>query len=561
MVNYRDYGSLNNIAQPNVLVDNNKPSQVFLATHKGENYLPFMNRSFISFSFGGKNIEDFNLIATMNGDYIQKNGYSEFEDIVSDYDVLNGHFYWGSRYTNHIISFLLATDGITQSELEKFLNWFSAGKTRELILAEHPNRAIMARVQSAPELSLMPFEKKATIKIANNEYSTSTTLYKGTIDLNLITEDPFWYSKINIFGHLENNIYYDTWSDANGILRSVYDDPDAIKISLEDNIPISSMIQDPMLLGDNKFANSNLGMGGGSTAPKNSYTSSEIASLAIMYKIAKEDGTEGACIAGTIITETGGISEFSYNTNQYFYYCGTAPCAVKLTFTLTPEISNSYIITPINSKSSTGIDGKKYNTITIESINKKEFNFTAPSVYISYNKAIEIFNNAEQGQAWNEIRSLIRDQVNHPAARAWANLIIDSFNNPIIDGASLSNSITRMGYFLKDKDNKLLSSTFEIDNATGIATGKLQYRDIILNGIVPTDWQNYGTVTIHEEDVGDMIRSNHLIIEDRNYPTKDGFIVAWQNINEETRSHSYRISHDVHNGLKNVFVTYRNMYL
>ena len=118
-----------------------------------------------------------------------------------------------------------------------------------------------------------------------------------------------------------------------------------------------------------------------------------------------------------------------------------------------------------------------------------------------------------------------------------------------------------MGYFLKDKDNKLLSSTFEIDNATGIATGKLQYRDIILNGIVPTDWQNYGTITIHEEDVGDMIRSNHLIIEDRNYPTKDGFIVAWQNINEETRSHSYRISHDVHNGLKNVFVTYKNMYL
>ena len=191
MVNYRDYGSLNNIAQPNVLVDNNKPSQVFLATHKGESYLPFMNRSFISFSFGGKNIEDFNLIATMNGDYIQKSGYSEFEDIVSEYDVLNGHFYWGSRDTNHIISFLLATDGVTQSELEKFLNWFSAGKTRELILAEHPNRAIMARVQSAPELNLMPFEKKATIKIANNEYSTSTTLYKGTIDLNLITEDPF----------------------------------------------------------------------------------------------------------------------------------------------------------------------------------------------------------------------------------------------------------------------------------------------------------------------------------------------------------------------------------
>ena len=81
MANYRDYGTLNGIRVQNTEIDNTIKSQVYLATHEGEHRLPFMNRSFISFSFGGKNIEDFDLISITNGEYLQKNGYSDFEDI------------------------------------------------------------------------------------------------------------------------------------------------------------------------------------------------------------------------------------------------------------------------------------------------------------------------------------------------------------------------------------------------------------------------------------------------------------------------------------------------
>jgi hypothetical protein len=72
-----------------------------------------MNRSFISFSFGGKYIEDFGLIATIDGDRLQRRGYAEFEDLVSEYEVLDGHFYWGTHHTNHELEFNLATDAIT----------------------------------------------------------------------------------------------------------------------------------------------------------------------------------------------------------------------------------------------------------------------------------------------------------------------------------------------------------------------------------------------------------------------------------------------------------------
>jgi len=63
------------------------------------------------------------------------------------------------------------------------------------------------------------------------------------------------------------------------------------------------------------------------------------------------------------------------------------------------------------------------------------------------------------------------------------------------------------------------------------------------------------------EDVGDMLRSNYLIIEDRNQPTNDGNIVAWSDESEETRLHSHIIRHDIENGISNVFIKYNNMYL
>jgi len=219
-------------------------------------------------------------------------------------------------------------------------------------------------------------------------------MYRGTIGLTLIMEEPYWYSKINIFGYLDGQgIYHDTWYDANGIERSIYDDKDAIKIALEDNIPISGMIQESMLLGDNKYANRDLT--GAMTAPKNDYSEDEWindeAFSTYAYAIATVGATgawiKGAKLAGTIISETEGILNFAPNTDEYFYYAGNAPSAPTIKFTLTPQLNSiGYINTPANSKATTySANYNNYNTIMIESLNKKELNFTTPSVYTAYN--------------------------------------------------------------------------------------------------------------------------------------------------------------------------------
>lgn len=276
MSDFRDFVGVNSTSDADAYANNQayvstkSYSQVYAATHKGEQRLPFMNRSFISFSFGGKYIEDFNLIATIENNRWNRKASAEFEDLVDEYNILDGQFYWGTHYKPNKISFRLATDGITQRELEDFRNWFAGGKTRELILSEHPNRAILARVSTPPNFTLLPFEEPATITIKDITYSTSTTKYKGEITLDLVMDLPFWYSKINIFGYYDEgtHTYRDTWTDANGKTISVlnaYENLDVMKIVLEDNIPISSMITTSLLLGNNTFANLE-GEGGGHIA-------------------------------------------------------------------------------------------------------------------------------------------------------------------------------------------------------------------------------------------------------------------------------------------------------
>jgi len=66
-----------------------------------------MNRSFISFSYGGRQIEDFNLLAVVDGDRITRPGYSPFSDITSEYSVLDGQQYWGTHFDAKELTLLL----------------------------------------------------------------------------------------------------------------------------------------------------------------------------------------------------------------------------------------------------------------------------------------------------------------------------------------------------------------------------------------------------------------------------------------------------------------------
>lgn len=243
-----------------------------------------LSRQFISFTYGGKSIEEFNLIATFNGDRLSKSIYAPFEDTITQQEELDGQFYWRTKFGANELQFNLSTDGMTQSELDNFKMWFKPGIERELVLSENHNRAIMARVSTTPTISMLPFEYEEEVSIGEQKLKTSTTVFKGDIVINFVMDEPYWYSLDSYF----------SGSDIDNLKA---------KIILEDGIPHISMFNNSLnniLLADNKIYKDN-----------------------------------------TIINNNGISLDGVAQSDAYLYYCGTAPTKPLISFSINIEKDNT----------------------------------------------------------------------------------------------------------------------------------------------------------------------------------------------------------------------------
>ena len=479
-------------------IANPKPfrTQVWQATHDGaDNRLPLMKRSFISFTYGGKNIEDFGLIAITENNSMERDLYAEFNDLTTDSDVLDGQFYWNSHYKSNTLDLALFTDEITERQLTYFTQWFKPGFARELILAEHPNRGIMARVAAQPRYHMLPFEKK--IKSILYGVETSTTVYKGKIELSFIMDDPFWYSIKNL---LDDDLNHPgEWQNiSTKQYERIAGSKDALKIIEEDGIPSSLSLRGDVLIGNSIAVDTSQSQPPARTARGTNDTAIET--------------YIGAYIGGYSVLSTSD-STFNLNVNEvkYFYYPGTAPCAPILEFTINFNTSGSLSSTINNTFTNSS---HPYNSIYIESITApRELRITTPSLITAYNQAVRLGSPAGEAQ-----REIIRDKINHYKVRAAA------INGGI---SSIFNSTTQ--------------ADFKINCKTGEVLVTYHLKDGLLT-----------------EDAGDMIRSNYLKIEDRNFPNEQGYINVWTESNPEA---SHKLYHDISAGLTNVKLTYKYMYL
>ena len=413
-------------------------TQVYLATHDngGANgaprRLPYRYRSFISFSFDKQWIEDFNFIAFVDGDRMQKNLTADFEDLTSSYDVLDGQFYHSTHFRINTIHFTLMSDEVDARLMEKFKNHFSPGKTAELILSEYPNRAIQARIAQPPEMAMLPFEKKVELKVAGVTYETSVTNYKGTVDLEFVMDEPFWYSIINIFGRVDvdpvthQHTYVNEWDGSD-----IYNNPDTLKdvlkIVYEDGIPLYHMIASPMLFGNTVYAASggslvstlymeissdqltghetDPGYHSGGKISTNPEINVENPWTGGVIQDENYTGIHGAVIAGAYVTTTkdSNLTIPQGDANAvHLYYPGTAPATVLLKFTINIGLdnTNNYVNTIASDRVPFIPDDSNvsypYNTITFESVNKQDLHITAPNFITSYNKVLDILGEISQ---------------------------------------------------------------------------------------------------------------------------------------------------------------------
>lgn len=491
--------------------DIGQTSQVYKLTHDGEgNRLPYRTKTYISFSFGGKFIEDFDLIVVNGGDRMERQIYSNFSDNVTSNDTRDGQIFWGATQTTNQLELTLATDEMSEQDLDNFREWFAPGKTRELIMSEHPNRAIMARVSDTPQYSFIPFEKIETYKVNLNTYNVSTTVFRGEIKLNFVMDDPNWYAKLNYMPTYINRITLEELSvnsnNSNKVATDAYED--TLKIMYEDGIPHQSMINGTFFLGGN-------------------------------YLVTEEARVGAAQInhsyIGIITAESTGLT-VNPSTSQYLFYCGTAKCYPTIKFSILPQFSNYYISHPINNFVENAQD---YSTFQIGT---QVFKFTTPSILTGYNQAIQLFNNALNKSAAT-LNAEIRDKIMNRYARAWAVGCISALGNvTTITSANISTLKTNMNSFISTST----PMTFTFNSKTGEATGSFSIKVLqtATDTISNVDYQT------KVENVGDMVCSDYLTIEGRNYLNSEGEIVP-ENCHIITSNES----------LTDVLVFYQNMYL
>ena len=465
-------------------------TQVYLATHDGVgNSLPYMNRSFISFTYGGKAIEDFGLIVINNGDRMEKKVYAEFSDITATYETLDGQIYWGSNFSANHLDLTLATDSITERQIDDFNEWFAPGKEKELILAERPNRAILARVASVPTFSILPFEEKVTVKIANIPYETSTTLYKGEVQLSFVMDEPYWYTKLNYMpSYVDKITLKELEEDSTNINKiATISDIDMIKIMYEDGIPHQSILSGDMFLGGNILVTSEARVG---------------------------SALVGQAYLGTITSSSKGLSLLN-GTPRYLFYSGTAPCKPTIQFSMMPKFSADYYISNPRNK----IANKNLSEFSQIIVGDKIFKFTTPSILTGYNQAIQIFSSAKDKYPASVITE-IREYVNEKYSRAWAIVCLNALSaSKVIDDTDINTLKTNMKKFINANDTER-PMTFSFNSKTGEAKGTFYVKQL-KNTSEDIDEVSFYPV---EENVGDMIVSDYLIIEGRNYINSDGEI-------------------------------------
>lgn len=518
-----------------------KRGQVYLATHDGEgNHLSAMQRSFISFSWGNKDIEDFSLIATFDSGRYVNQMYASFEDSVTEYDIIDGQKFWGSRYEAHGVSFTLSTDGMTEKQLQEFKNWFRPGIARDLILAESPNRVISARVTAAPEMSMVPYETEEVIKVGSKEYTTSSTLWKGDITLSFIMDDPFWQAKINYFedSALEKN-------------------NENVKTVVEDGIPVASMfeagtyflaggqiltVEAPGTSDGNEFSNEGDSSSEGAGESSDNNDSPSETEPSNETKPSDEDKS---------------TMNIEGNAPYNLYYCGTAKSKPILKFTLTPTFDDDdYINFPKNFY----VDSEnKYNTITL---GDKKFCFTTPGILTSYNQVVKLVTeDFEAGDSCIELKQAIRETITDYYVRSVAHGICEKEFGPD-DGALPSDFKTTIISGLKKMLNGK-SMDFTINSQDGTASMETEIQIPVYD--TDTETQNSESTTQTEsttstgskkiiQNVGDMVRSDYLIIEDRILPKAD------ENGNLKiTENECLHLTADC--SLTNFSIEYKYMYL
>lgn len=153
------------------------------------NLMPW-GKEYIDFSFAGRHISEFGLVAVTNGDRYQFAGSPDFEDETSNVNGVWGQYYWGTNFKTKTYSYSLATDGMTERQFEDFKYHFRPGHYGQFYEDAWFDRYCYVRIKAVIDFSFIPFQKEA--EVAGIKFQSR--VYKGECKISFIQDRPFMYS-------------------------------------------------------------------------------------------------------------------------------------------------------------------------------------------------------------------------------------------------------------------------------------------------------------------------------------------------------------------------------
>ena len=155
------------------------------------------NTEFIDFSFDGKKITDFGLVAVVDGDRLQFDGSPSFTDETTAVNGVVGQYYWGTNIGTKTKTYTLATDGMTEQQIQAFQYHFRPGRYGKFIDDTFAFRYSYCRVSSVTNFKMVPFKKEIEYKVDGKKIKSFINEYKGEITISFTWDYPYSFSEAN----------------------------------------------------------------------------------------------------------------------------------------------------------------------------------------------------------------------------------------------------------------------------------------------------------------------------------------------------------------------------
>ncbi len=189
--------------------------QTYSLTHtsSGDLRSPW-EKEFIDFSFDGKYISEFGMVAVFDGDRHSFAAQPDFDNETTTVNGAAGQLYWGSNIKSKKMTFKVATDGMTEAQVNAFKNHFQPGHYGKFIEDKLAHRYGYCRVSSVINFSVVPFRKNITFL----GFPLQVNEYKGDATIVFEFDDPYMYSSMN---YVEENDK-PTEADYVNVAKAVY---------------------------------------------------------------------------------------------------------------------------------------------------------------------------------------------------------------------------------------------------------------------------------------------------------------------------------------------------